>query len=73
MGKPVGEKVGFGIVGRSEKGTFTSVGEAAEDPWSILSVNLRRSMKERVDAAARAKGLKSAVWAREILEAALEQ
>jgi hypothetical protein len=72
MGKPVGEKVGFGIVGRSDNGTFTSVGASPEDPWSILSVNMRRSMKERVDAAAKAKGLKSAVWAREILEAALD-
>jgi hypothetical protein len=63
---------GFGPTIRNPDGTFGCTPEHADDPWDMLPVNVRRSLKQRITAHAKAKGEKTAAWARRQLEAALE-
>ncbi len=61
----------YGPAKRNPDGTFASV-EHAEDPWDILPVSMRRSLKKRIVAYTATRNQKAAAWARDVLVAAME-
>ncbi|WP_411867090.1 hypothetical protein [Vulcanococcus limneticus] len=61
----------YGPAKRNPDGTFGSL-EHANDPWDILPVSMRRSLKQRIVAHTAARNTKTAVWARDVLVAAME-
>jgi hypothetical protein len=61
----------YGPAKRNPDGTFGSL-QHADDPWDLLPVSMRRSLKQRIVAHAAARNEKAAAWARDALVAALE-